>query len=503
MPLPVAAVCGCIPRPTPGSKFFFPQLTSASIFFRVVSLSHQPTTSLSLPPPPSSSPPPAVQPQPHPTACYCFYHQQAVSTIVAIPAAAPLSSLSFIESLIPPPPRSCPIAVPCKELFIMSENQSSPPAPDPSALSTEYLPDADAPVQSIEDREMLSPVSPHPVHVAEPSDIPVLKNQMDPVFNSTDAHTSHSALNGLSLGGLPYSLGSSPSWMEQQPQSQHFSMSSTSATDNTNDSIPSSSSSSSSSLTIDVLQNAPSSAIANFGNGNVPDTSGTNGVMMNTSLVTTDSTSVSPPKTHSYSLPSNLPNNVDLQALLTKLSPSVHQQSVSSQIAQAAITATATAPVSAHASSLSQARVPSLPQPPMQAPVPSQPPAQNHQTTHPLPPPPATSAVNGAPGHIGHPAGYPASLPPPPNFNQHRQQAPASPTGTEDNEEDNRPFTIEEEEAYERFLSDERDYVTQGQWDRFPAGSRLFIGAHPQFMHISLHSAVPIDSTSHILTLNP
>lgn len=76
---------------------------------------------------------------------------------------------------------------------------------------------------------------------------------------------------------------------------------------------------------------------------------------------------------------------------------------------------------------------------------------------------------------------------PPPNFNQHRQQVPDSPTGTEENEEDNRPFTAEEEEAYDRFLSDERDYVTQGQWDRFPAGSRLFIGAHPEFMHMLLH----------------
>lgn len=360
---------------------------------------------------------------------------------------------------------------------------------------------------------MLSPVSPHPVHVAESSNIPLLKNQMDPVFNSTDAHSSHStaaAVNGLGLGGLPYSLGSSPSWMEQQPQSQHISMSSASATDNTNDSI-SSSSSSSSSLTIDpILQTIPSSATASFGNGNVPDTSGANGVLMNkesSSLVAADSTSVPPQKTHSYSLPSNLPNNVDLQALLTKLSPNVPQQPVSPQISQisasVATTSATTAPVPAHASSPSQVRVPSLPQPPVQAPVSSQPPAQSHQTTHPLPQPPATSAVNGAPGHSGHPAGYPASLPPPPNFNQHRQQVPASPTGTEDNEEDNRPFTTEEEEAYERFLSDERDYVTQGQWDRFPAGSRLFIGAHPQFIHIPLHSAISIKSTSQILTLNP
>lgn len=338
---------------------------------------------------------------------------------------------------------------------------------------------------------MLSPVSPHPVHVAESSDIPVLKNQMDPVYNSTDAHTSHpaaAAVNGLGLGGLPYSLGSSSSWMEQQPQTQHLSMSSASATGNTNDSIPSSSSSSSSSLTIDPTLQSVLPSVVNFGNGNVPDTSGTNGVLMNkesTSLVAADPVSVSPPKINSYSLPSNLPNNVDLQALLTKLSPSVPQQPVSPQITQvpsAATTAAAT-PIAAvtapaHASSPSQARVPSLPQPPIQAPVSSQP-LHNHQTTHPLPQPPATSAVNGAPGHSGHPAGYPASLPPPPNFNQHRQQVPTSPTGTEDNEEDNRPFTTEEEEAYERFLSDERDYVTQGQWDRFPAGSRLFIGAHP------------------------
>lgn len=393
----------------------------------------------------------------------------------------------------------------------MSENQSSPPAPDPSALNTGYLPDANAPVESIEEREILSPVSPRPVHVAEPSDIPVLKNQMDPAFNSTDAHQPAVAVNGLGLGSLPYSLGSSSSWMEQHPQSQHLSMSSASATDNTNDSIPSSSSSSSSFLAVDpILRNAPTPAIANLGNGNVPDTSGTNGVMIDKesiSLAAADPISASPSKTHSYTLPSNLPNNVDLQALLTKLSPSVHQQPVppqNTQVSSAVAPASAVITAPAHVSSPSQTRAPSLPQPPTQASVSSiQPSIQNHQTTHPLPQPPATSAVNGATGHPGHPAGYPASLPPPPNFNQHRQQAPGSPTGTEDNEEDNRPFTTEEEEAYERFLSDERDYVTQGQWDRFPAGSRLFIGAHPQFMHIELHPAISIDSTSHILTLSP
>ena len=31
---------------------------------------------------------------------------------------------------------------------------------------------------------------------------------------------------------------------------------------------------------------------------------------------------------------------------------------------------------------------------------------------------------------------------------------------------------------YEAFLEQERKFVTEGQWDQFPMGSRLFIGEH-------------------------
>ncbi|KAK6520459.1 hypothetical protein TWF506_000713 [Arthrobotrys conoides] len=37
-------------------------------------------------------------------------------------------------------------------------------------------------------------------------------------------------------------------------------------------------------------------------------------------------------------------------------------------------------------------------------------------------------------------------------------------------------FSLEEERAYENFLAVERDYVAKGEWGRFPVGSRLFIG---------------------------
>lgn len=38
------------------------------------------------------------------------------------------------------------------------------------------------------------------------------------------------------------------------------------------------------------------------------------------------------------------------------------------------------------------------------------------------------------------------------------------------------PFTREEEENYDQFVKYEKDCVTRAEWDRFPQGSRLFIG---------------------------
>ena len=37
-------------------------------------------------------------------------------------------------------------------------------------------------------------------------------------------------------------------------------------------------------------------------------------------------------------------------------------------------------------------------------------------------------------------------------------------------------WPVEIQAEYDQFLNDERNYVTEGVWDRFPAGSRLFVG---------------------------
>jgi hypothetical protein len=38
---------------------------------------------------------------------------------------------------------------------------------------------------------------------------------------------------------------------------------------------------------------------------------------------------------------------------------------------------------------------------------------------------------------------------------------------------------------YDQFLHDERNYVTEGVWDRFPPGSRLFVGMILMIYHFS------------------
>jgi hypothetical protein len=45
--------------------------------------------------------------------------------------------------------------------------------------------------------------------------------------------------------------------------------------------------------------------------------------------------------------------------------------------------------------------------------------------------------------------------------------------------EDDQPWGPEVQKKYDEFLHDERIYVTEGLWDRFPVGSRLFVGQYP------------------------
>jgi nuclear polyadenylated RNA-binding protein 3 len=347
----------------------------------------------------------------------------------------------------------------------MSENQSPPSGSNSAhpvpAVDLHLQQESVAPTNGIEKRQILSPVSPHPVHIQEPSTIPVLKNQMDPAFNftaDTQTQSNGTATTGQSnppLDSLLQQLQQRSN--QQQEQRPEASMSSFSGA-------------------IHPIEN--SSIVA--GNGDVPSGDGSLTSQTNGAAPTNIATSGLPqPPT----LASNLPSNVDLQALLTKLSPATSatgsqhplQPGGSTQLPSqnqegAGVLSTSSGAPGVQTTSTVQGPPPSSS---TQSPVQKARPATNPPpppANHPLPPVPVVSS--SVPGHPA--TGYPASLPPPPNF---KPQDPGSADGEDD--EDIRPFTVDEEEEFARFLADERDYVTQGQWDRFPPGSRLFIGAHP------------------------
>lgn len=111
--------------------------------------------------------------------------------------------------------------------------------------------------------------------------------------------------------------------------------------------------------------------------------------------------------------------------------------------------------------------------------------------------PPLVSAP-GAPGTASGANG----LPPPPvaSFQQPQPSAgkpqEASTQPSQKNNKSDRhsgrpdedtPWGPDVQKKYDEFLQDERVYVTEGNWDRFPPGSRLFVGQYtPRFLFFSL-----------------
>jgi hypothetical protein len=65
------------------------------------------------------------------------------------------------------------------------------------------------------------------------------------------------------------------------------------------------------------------------------------------------------------------------------------------------------------------------------------------------------------------------------------QQQPGQRSETPDDEDQRWPPEVNRK--YEEFLDQERKYVTEGQWDQFPMGSRLFIGELSSLRHQRAH----------------
>lgn len=209
---------------------------------------------------------------------------------------------------------------------------------------------------------------------------------------------------------------------------------------------------------------------------------------------------------------------VNYQALLDNLSPTSATASPADKITSISTTASSRTPIPLSPSSL-QTPIATFPIP---AGLPARPPPQEKPAIHPnytpgedirsyhKPPVPNTNAstsYNSQPnntqrsshGYIHNNGIAPNGLPPPPaatfqqpmpNANQPQSSPQTQQFHQTDNygeigvgsaagsyrSEDQYPGKADIERSYDQFVQDEAIYVSEGTWDRFPQGSRLFVG---------------------------
>ncbi len=420
----------------------------------------------------------------------------------------------------------------------------------------------------------LTPVSPRPVHIAEPSNIPVLENQIDPAFNETSAHINFNksrqatptAAHGNDDTGTEQDLYSTvqsgfDGTLQESIAPAEFdtvdadlvddhSMSLDLDDDETSDddlpaanateahdaanqspvaSLPALSSS-------DALPFAAEPAPVTTLEAPVSPTESSSALQDTAATIATQSeaaevTAVIKPNVAvlpaSQDSADPTSGGVNIQALLDNLSPpnataaaspSDGLTSATSNLttvgddalpSSAATTAASTLPVEAelHVQSSSVDKEPATRRPAHEEHTASQPENQatvgddvssvgaQQMLSSPLS---HTAPVDvGAPG-TSSPAGPRLATPPVATFQQHHQASDAemslqSPTTASQRprgrrevhgrrtslteEEDPDPQWNEEtQKLWDDFLDDEHGHVTEGQWDRFPPHSRLFIG---------------------------
>ncbi|EFQ86336.1 hypothetical protein CFE70_005474 [Pyrenophora teres f. teres 0-1] len=159
--------------------------------------------------------------------------------------------------------------------------------------------------------------------------------------------------------------------------------------------------------------------------------------------------------------PAQAAANVDVQALLDSLTPAAHN-----------------APTGQYAAP--NASLPST------TTLPPRPPTQDQPATHPNYHPSDDIASyhpqnQRAPSaqQRGNGAQQPSNTHNPPSHAQQQQQQQQPGLRSETPDDEDQRWPPEVNRRYEEFLEQERRFVTEGQWDQFPMGSRLFIGNLP------------------------
>ncbi|KAL9041024.1 MAG: hypothetical protein Q9214_004256 [Letrouitia sp. 1 TL-2023] len=403
----------------------------------------------------------------------------------------------------------------------------------------------------------LTPESPVPLHIPEPSHIPVLQNQIDPIFNLMSTHMDHSSnprnimgsgLEPAAHPAVPTASAANTNNMETANKRAANDLQSDQgdkdyvmafenedlAEEQNTDIFQNHSSSSADQLS------APVPAYETFipsTHNNHPTQSSTQSQEKLQRSPPTSSSSHQPPqdahKTHNLSAARTFQSTddgddqtqesgINYQTLLDNLSPST----ATAPSADTITSITATAPSAASNTPRPSSAEPPISALPLPAGLPPRPPPQEKPAIHPnytteedirsyhyphvpnanshtASTPQSNNAYRPPQGHTRPPPPNTSvgsnGLPPPPvaTFQQSIQQiSPAQPSPTtpqsrqaDDNAKKNTKITASAESAegevswtpevekmYTEFLNEEAVYVAEGLWDRFPPGSRLFVG---------------------------
>lgn len=348
-----------------------------------------------------------------------------------------------------------------------------------------------------------SPESPKPVHYPSPANIPILEKQMDPMFNepALSIGTPASFQSYPQQAQTPSAQSTTSYYAEQQSAPNYQNVAANGAigaptgySQSTTYGSALGSQTQDTSINSFPSQNqAPTSSFSEAKSAPVQDSRPAYPSSYDSNAYAAHQAQTQPSQANQYQTQASPGGGVNYQALLDSLSPS----GASDRYATPSI-------ISQPSQSQGQTPISSLPAPPN---LPPRPPTQEKSATHPNFSPnddirsyhphsqkPANNqfrspsqlqplnvrGIGGGQSLEVHSTTRSNQSPSTPNYGQRHSVDLRSPSP--DDEDIRWPPEINK--LYEDFLEDERKYVTDGQWDQFPTGSRLFIGESPVLSYL-------------------
>lgn len=341
--------------------------------------------------------------------------------------------------------------------------------------------------------QQLTPESPRPQQVPSPANIPILSldKQMDPVFDESAYHAQNATPAPQYPSAASHTLNVSTTAAPHFADQSHVSGFQDGAAQSAGGYAPTGGPTSAHSGAPGT-QTQDTSSIQNYSASNQAAAPSTHDAQPASSqdhsaypYAHNNAYTAQPAPVQSalgahYQTEANAGGNVDVQALLDSLAPAAHNAPASQYASQ--MSPQSAQPQGSASASLSQPASNLPPRPPAQekpATHPNYDPSDDIRSYHPGSQMPSNTQQRGngqsqapnAGGQQSSVASRPSASNPAASGTGQRQGGRSETPDDEDIR-----WGPEVNRLYEAFLDQERKFVTEGQWDQFPMGSRLFIG---------------------------